>query len=1790
MSFRSLISRPAARIALLYMVLAGLWILASDFLLSLFVQATPGVASAQTVKGLGFVLATTLLLYFLLRQLHFGGKQHEQRERRGQIIETHPMSRQPVLVFGLFALGLVAIGVILFHLQQEQIRANTQAQLKAIGELRVEQIQNWLNSARLNAQHFGRNSQLVREFESWLESGGKDQALAAAMVRRMRQIKASYGYTNFSLFDLQGTPLLTEKPDPLVAEHHDDVLRAIASGRPLLIDFHTHGDSAEPMLGMVAPLVASGSDGRKVVGAMFFSLPARQTLFSIIQRWPTPSASGETVLVHHAAKRLRVLYASRQPALRILKLDMSAVSPNLVSTRVSRGESGVLDNVVDYRQVPVLAYAASIPDTPWILVAKLDQREVDAPVDALAQAVTLIVALLLLAAGLAAWWWWRAQYDRQRALLFSKELERRVLERHYDFLSRYSNDAILLLDMAEGVIDSNARVREMYGYEAEELIGESANLLRPAELRDSFDTMRQQLLKTGQLIYETVHQHKDGRQFPVEASARLIDQEGLQRIHVSVRDISERKAVEAQLRLQSLVLDQIQDTVTITDLNGIISYVNETLCLDSGYTREQLIGQPISIFGNDSEADLSQEEIRLATLENRSWQGRLSNLRADGAKVEIELRTTLIRDADGQPICMVGIGSDISERLRIEAELRQREARYRAVIETSADGFWMIDLEGRLLEVNDAYCRLSGYRREELLGKHISDLDAQEDPEETARHMAQIIATGSGLFESQHRTKDGTVWQVEVNTAFSRETGRVFAFLRDINRRNRSDALLRTRLQLTDLALADNLDDLLQAALNAAELFTRSQIGFFHYVDADQQNITLQAWSSNSVDHMCSVEAQQEAKGRHYPLDQAGVWADCIRTRQPEIHNDYASLADKNGLPAGLAPLQRQLVIPLLHDDKVSAVFGVGNKFGDYTPDDLAVVEQIASMVMDVVARKHTEEALRESESYNKMLFSDSRIPMVVMDPETLRIIDCNQAALDVYGLPDRLALLNLTPIELSPVTQYDNVDSLVLARRNVARVLHEGALVFEWRHRRSNGDIWDAQVNLMRFQHGARTLLQFTLEDITQKKRADERLKQAAMVFESIADGIIITDAQRNIQAVNRAFTDVTGYSSTECLGRNPSLLKSGHQDDDYYRVMWETLNNVGYWHGEIWNRRRNGEEFPEWLAITAVKDDVGAVSGYIGVFTDLSEQHALKRQLEQATYFDPLTGLPNARRMLQEVELLLMACRGNGEKFALLVLNVDRFAQLNESLGRQAGDRVLARLAQRWAAILPDSSMLARLDADQFAVLWRDDLSLEAGKAEAMTHFMTTANALLESMSALIEVGESVAPVALTISLGIAIYPGDANDAPGLLHAAEDAMRSAKAERGNQIRFFDRQYAQTAIDWFDTEAALRLALERDELFLVYQPQVDANNGRVVAAESLIRWHHDGQVVPPARFIHVVEGTDLAEPISRWVLNTACRQARQWLNRRHPLRVAVNIFSDHVTSGHLLDDVRDALAKSGLPASLLEIEVVESSLLKNPETAAHTLREIKRLGVSLALDDFGTGYSSLGYLKHYPFDVLKIDQIFARNVTRDPEDAAIVRSTIGLAHNLGMRVLAEGIETEPQLRFMLRYGCDQIQGYLTSRPTSPEAVETMVMDRRDMRPAGQARSSPVLYALIIEDEPIEAEMMALLLQDAGYGAHVVADLEGALQVMGGQRIDLVISDYYLETTNGVDALAHLRRLFPEVPRIMVSGTDDSAAVRDSVNRGGVMAFLPKPVDSDYLLSIIHGLLDNYDLGKNLTR
>jgi diguanylate cyclase (GGDEF)-like protein/PAS domain S-box-containing protein len=1558
---------------------------------------------------------------------------------------SSPRAWLPWLVFGIACLGSLAIGGITYRIQRDQARLGVEAQLTAIGKLRAEQVTRWLAGQRTAAGLLSQGTHIAEQFAAWQAGGYKDLSLAARLRSRIGAYGEVFGHGNIGIFDPSGALRLSIHADSHLVEHADAIRHALAERAITPVDFHMHGADHETTFALAIPLLAEQAQANRAVGAILVSIPARADLAALLAAWPSTSESGETVLARKRGEHLDIVYASRSLAPEPASLGMPVAAPSAPLARVARGERGILRGGVDFRGHPVLAYGEPIEGMPWMMVAKIDQAEADAPVQRVAWYASMGTLLLMLASGLAIRAWWRRQTLAQEERLRGEAAERNDLQRRYEYLTRFAGDVIVLTDTDGRILEINERVQACYGYAPDELKGHSLAIFGPPEAGEDTARRGHHLLKTGSTIYQAEHRRKDGSRLTVEVNAHAIEIHGQTYFHLLFRDISER-------------------------------------------------------------------------------------IRADQA-------------------------------------LREREARYRAVIETSADGFWMTDTAGHLLEVNQAYCQRSGYRREELLDMRIADLDAQEQPEDTARHMAEVMRLGHGAFETTHRAKDGSPWRVAVTTSYSPlEGGRVFAFLRDVQRRERSEALLKTRLELSALAMETDLDTLMQAALDAAELYTESRIGFFHFVDDDQETLTLQAWSTNTLRNMCNAQG----KGLHYAVDKAGVWADAVLRRAPVIHNDYASLPNKKGMPEGHAPVTRELVVPILRQDKVVAVLGVGNKTGEYDRNDVEVAQQLASMVMDMVSRKRAEEAQLE---LNARLLEAQRIAKLAnwdYEVATRRILWSRRfaAIADLDGEP---------PNTLEACRGLFHPEDCAALELDIATAVARGEpFQREMRLARApvgHGYFWVAG-DASRDASGAVTRVSGTIQDISERVEAETRLRQAATVFDNTVEGITITDAEGTILAVNRAFSAITGYPEDEVVGAHTRLLKSGRHDAAFYRAMWSELLETGTWSGEIWNRRKNGDIYPEWLAINAVRDLQGGIQQYIAVFTDLSSRVALQAELEFQSRHHPLTGLLNAAGLLEHLRQMME--RGDeATRLALFVLNLDRFAQLNESLGREHGDAFLLARARRWESQLGNDALLCHMSADQFAIL--------LGGLDSQDDALEVASRLLDGMRAAIPLDGVERPITLTLSIGVAFYPEDAREPTALLHAAEDAMRQAKADKGNQVRFFDRAQAQRVREWFETESALRGVLERDELFLAYQPQVDTSSGRIVAAEALLRWRQGSNVVPPGRFIHVVEGTDLAEPVSRWVLQAACRQARAWLDRQRPLRVAVNIFSEHVTSGRLVGDVAAVLAETGLPARLLELEVVESSLLKNPEAAARTLRELKRMGVGLALDDFGTGYSSLGYLKHYPFDVLKIDQMFARNVTRDPEDAAIVRSTIALAHNLGMRVLAEGVETAPQLRFLARYDCDELQGYLLCRPTDPAEIEARLMDRRDLRPAEFANQMATPGLLVIEDEPIQAMIMADILGDAGYRVHLADDRDSALAHMDGEAIDLIIADHYLKGTTGVAVLENLRRLYPEVPAIMVSGAQEKEVVVDAVNRSAIRGFLTKPVDPEELLRTIRAVLEARD-------
>ncbi|MEY2892921.1 MAG: hypothetical protein RJA98_2829 [Pseudomonadota bacterium] len=563
---------------------------------------------------------------------------------------------------------------------------------------------------------------------------------------------------------------------------------------------------------------------------------------------------------------------------------------------------------------------------------------------------------------------------------------------------------------------------------------------------------------------------------------------------------------------------------------------------------------------------------------------------------------------------------------------------------------------------------------------------------------------------------------------------------------------------------------------------------------------------------------------------------------------------------------------------------------------------------------------------------------------------------------------------------------------------------------------------------------------DITEQQEAESQLRLAAAVFDGTLEGVIITGADKRIVSVNKAFTTLLGYAADEVIGQTPRMLSSGRHGAEFYAEMWRALDTVGHWQGELWNRCKDGSLIPELLSINRVCDTDGRVTHFIGVFSDISRLKASEEELEFLAHHDPLTQLPNRLLFQTRLDQALIEAERDNMPLAVLMLDLDRFKDVNDSYGHLTGDALLRHVAERLSLRLRRADTLARLGGDEFALLMQN-----------VQHPEDPARLAGELIAALAEPWQSGDGVELTtgVSVGIAMYPDHGRSAQTLLQGADAALYRAKADGRGMYRYFADEMTAAARERLSLESRLRRALVDGQLRLHYQPQVDIASGRVVGAEALVRWLDPVEgLISPVRFIPVAEATGLIGEVGEWVLREACRQGKQWIDAGLPaLTMAVNVSPRQFHLGDLGALTQEVLLDTRFPPEHLELELTESALMEREQEALGVLQRLRGLGVRLAIDDFGTGYSSLAYLKRFPLDVLKIDRSFISDIPHDADDMEISSAIIAMGHSLGVKVLAEGVETVDQLAFLRLKNCDQYQGFLRSKPLPPEEFEALMRD-----------------------------------------------------------------------------------------------------------------------------------------------
>ncbi|MBI1175486.1 MAG: PAS domain S-box protein [Sideroxydans sp.] len=914
---------------------------------------------------------------------------------------------------------------------------------------------------------------------------------------------------------------------------------------------------------------------------------------------------------------------------------------------------------------------------------------------------------------------------------------------------------------------------------------------------------------------------------------------------------------KAQLRFYQMLMKNALDGIHVMDAQGNLIEANDSFCEMLGYTRAEVGSLNIA----DWNAQWSKAELqaRLRAVVGKSARFETVHRRKDGGLIDVEISSTGI-DIEGK-IYFFASSRDIGERKKYEALMR----RHTLVINNSHEGFWGVDQQGKLVEVNQAYADMTGYSVEELLRMHVADLEAIDDMQAMQARVKRIIEQGHELFETRHRHKDGHLVDVEISVSYVAELQQFFAFARDITERKR-------------------------------------------------------------IEH------------------------------------------DRNALA-----LRQQALMS-------SALEGIH--------------------IMDILGN-----LVEANDTFCHMLgYSREEIG-------TLNVADWDAQ----WSLEELMGRFR------------------VLIQLNGAR--------FETRHRRRDGSLIDVEVSTTGVEIDGQQYLFASSHDITHRKQAETDLRIAATAFES-QESLIITDANGVILRVNQAFTESTGYAAGEVVGQTPRLLKSGRHDADFYREMWAAITDTGTWQGEIWDRRKNGEVYPKWLTITAVKGEDGAVTHYVGSHTDITERKAAEEKIQQLAFHDPLTRLPNRQLLLDRLGQALASSARSGRQGALLFIDLDNFKTLNDTLGHVMGDLLLQQVAGHLTACVREGDTVARLGGDEFVVMLEN---LSEQPIEAVGQAGAIGEKILAVLNQPYQLGSNV--FRSSGSIGATVFSGESQEAEELLKQADIAMYQAKKAGRNTLRFFDHRMQELINTRAVLEGELHRALDNRQFQLYYQVQADSA-GHPLGAEALIRWMHPERgMMHPAQFISLAEETSLILPIGKWVLETACAQLKAWAHdeRTRNLALAVNISALQFHQADFATEVQAAVRRHSINPALLKLELTESMLLEDIEETLGTMNALNAIGVRLSLDDFGTGYSSLQYLKRLPLSQLKIDQSFVRDITVDANDAAIVQTIIAMTEALGLDLIAEGVEVEAQREFLAAHGCHAFQGYLFGKPVPIEQFELLL-------------------------------------------------------------------------------------------------------------------------------------------------
>jgi diguanylate cyclase (GGDEF)-like protein/PAS domain S-box-containing protein len=1400
-------------------------------------------------------------------------------------------------VFALVAAVFVGFGVWVYTLNLESILHQQYAHLNGLGSDQAKELTVWQRE-RLDE---GRRLQKTRYAESavnYLRSGTEDAGWSL-LLDDMRLLLAREHYESIFLLDRRGRVRFTLGPVPFRARLLADGPAVVRSGRA---GFFAYGEGAAMRVVLLTPLV----DGQQhTAGAVGFVLLPQADFGQFISPGipfgadlaGLPLGEGMAEVLVVAGDRVVAPHPERHPRIAF-------------KNRVSRGDPRFF-SALDERGVAVVAEELAVPGTSWSVVTRVERRGFNAqPMVLTFWAVAVLLVFVATTGGITylVWKWVDA---RRRLAETAAQRELARLEQRFDYLAKYANDAIVLADEQHRIVEVNDKALELYGYTREEFRGMDLAQLRAPEALARFEHDWGDIRTKPSIIFEALHRTRAGRTFPAEVSARAIPVNSHREIQAIIRDTSERKRVEAQVRRQAKLYAALSRTN-----EAITRYTSEARLLPEICRIVAEVGGFAEVYVAMAENGSPRITARCGALEPGAEPG--ANV---GDSVPEPLLTAF---RTGRPEYVNDYVNDRRTAVLLKAATRGI---------ASAAAFPLRRFE-----------RVAG-----VLG--VSSLEPNIFDEALLRLLQDMALDVSLGLEGIEREQ----------------------------RRLLSERLLRDN-ELRYRSLFENMG-------SGVLVMVRDEADGFLVKDV---NAAFAAMEGSSRGEMVGRRVREVFE-----------WAPhCLLPVADEVWRDGEPKPVPAHCHAGAHGGWRESYIYRLPTD------------------------ELVTVIEDVTARVEAMEQLRRSEE---------RLALV-LEGTSAAYWDFNFENSEVFYSRRFAELFGYTVEELG--ASFDSwqrlvhPNDLVQVQRELADHLAGKTEQFVSEHRmrhKDRGYLWvRARGRVVRRGTDGQPLrMAGTHSDITADREREETLREWAAVFEQSREAIIITDAQRRIVSVNRAFTEITGYSQDEVLARDPRMLASGVHDRAFYQTLWSTIEQSGHWQGEIQDRRKDGEIFPLWLAITAAKDAHGQVRNYVAIASDISGSKETEERIRHLAYHDALTRLPNRTLFSDRLSFVLSHAHRHHYAVAVLFLDLDRFKEVNDRFGYGAGDRLLVQAAERLRAGLRRDDTVARQGGDEFLVLFSE--------LDQPEDAMFGARKMLEDLARPYAVDGGEAKV--TASIGIALYPRDGTDGDTLLRHADAALYHAKERGRNNFQFWSEELNQRAGRRFALEERLRHAVDAGEFVLHYQPKVALESGAPVGAEALLRWRSDGALMKPAEFLPLAEETGVVAELGAWVMREACRQQAAWRAAGLPqVPVAINVSAGELRQRGWLERVRGVVGEC---AGGIELELDERVLLQEAPAVGGTLRSLRELGVGIALDNFGGAGSSLGSLRHFPVQHLKLDRSL---VCGGEGDGAVAGAVVTLARQLGIRVVAQGVEDAGGLRMAREQQCDEAQGSFLAPPLDAQA------------------------------------------------------------------------------------------------------------------------------------------------------